>query len=474
MRKNINIFARLDWLTIGIYLFLLAVGWISVYGALYSEDSHAIFDLTQFYGKHLLWIVSAFVLAFVVLSIDSKFYSVLANPIYIGVMVLLVLVLVFGVEVNNARAWFEIGPMRLQPSELAKVATCLALARLMSVYGFSIKRTRNLAKIAFIILLPAGLILLEPDPGSALVFLSFLLMLYREGLSGWFVSSVIFVAVLFILAIIWTQASVLLFLLILCLLVFVFLNQHYTFSFLSALFAFGAYYAVRFLFPKIGIMSFDDEILLLAISGIFIVIAGIYAIRKKAHNVWIIIIFFIGSTALSYSVDIVFEKALKPHHRDRIEVLLGLKDDVKNTGYNVNQSKIAIGSGGLTGKGFLQGTQNKYDFLPKQSKHTDFIFCTIGEEWGFLGAFAVLAAYLTLLIRLVFISERQRDTFGRVYGYCVVSVLFTHILINIAMTVGLAPVIGIPLPFISYGGTSLWAFTIMLFILLKIDSARWS
>ena len=473
MRKSLNIGGSLDWWTVCLYLFLLIAGWLSICGAVYNDEDFRIVDFSQYHGKHLLFLIAALILTFVIMCIDSKFYSVFANPIYIGVIILLALVLVLGVKVNSVRAWFEMGPVRLQPAELAKVATALALARLLSAYNFSIKKTTNLFKIAFIILLPAGLIILEPDPGTAIVFSSFLLMLYREGLSGWFVSIVFFVAILFILAIIWTHVAVLMFLLLLCLAVFALFSRRFSLTFFAGLLLFILYYGIRLLLPTLGIDNIPDETVFLVPCIILLVIAGIYALRAKVRFLWLIMAFFIGTVCFLYSIDAIFEKVLKPHHRNRIEILLGLKDDLQDTGYNVNQSKVAIGSGGFWGKGFLQGTQNKYDFLPKQSKHTDFIFCTIGEEWGFVGTFLVVMAYLALLIRVLIISERQKDAFGRIYGYSVVSLLFFHFLINIAMTVGLAPVIGIPLPFISYGGSSLWSFTILLFILLKIDAARW-
>ncbi|MDR0581873.1 MAG: rod shape-determining protein RodA [Prevotellaceae bacterium] len=472
MRENHNLLNKLDWATIGTYLLLVFVGWISIYAAVYNEASRNIFDLSQRYGMQAVWIASTLFLAIVILFVDTKFYPVFANIIYTGVILLLVLVLLVGTEVNGSRSWFVIGPFRLQPAELAKVATALALARLMGAQGFVLKRKWTAFKIALIIGLPVFFIFLQHDTGSALVFGSFLIMLYREGLSGWVVNCIIFAAVIFILSILWQPVSTLMLCVIAGLAVFAIRQRKIIPAIVGAIAIFVPYFiTVKKLLPALDIHTPHPDYIFLSICAALIIIGAIYAVRRKLRYFGYICCFFIGSVALTYSVDYVFDRMLKPHQRDRIENLLGLKEDLQGAGYNVHQSMVAIGSGGFLGKGFLQGTQTKYNFVPEQS--TDFIFCTIGEEWGFIGSFVVVVCYLLLLIRLVIIAERQKDAFARIYAYCVLSILFFHFAINIGMTVGLAPVVGIPLPFISYGGSSLWAFTILLFILLKLDAARW-
>ncbi|MDR2359091.1 MAG: rod shape-determining protein RodA [Prevotellaceae bacterium] len=472
MRENHNLLNKLDWATIGIYLLLVFTGWISIYAAVYNEASRNIFDLSQRYGMQAIWIASALFLAVVILLIDTKFYPVFANIIYTGVILLLALVLVAGTEVNGSRSWFVIGPFRLQPAELAKVATALALARLMGAQGFVLKRKWMIFKIGVIIGLPVFFIFLQHDTGSALVFGSFLIMLYREGLSGWVVNCIIFAVVVFILSILWQPVSVLMLCVIACLVVFAIQRRKIAPVMIAAIAIFIPYFIIiKKLFPALDIHTPHPDYIFLSICVVMMICGVLYAVRHKLRYFWYISCFFIGSVALTYSVDYVFGNMLKPHQRDRIENLLGVKEDLQGAGYNVHQSMVAIGSGGFSGKGFLQGTQTKYNFVPEQS--TDFIFCTIGEEWGFTGSFLVVMCFLLLLIRLVVIAERQKDAFVRVYAYCVLSILFFHFAVNIGMTVGLAPVVGIPLPFISYGGSSLWAFTILLFILLKLDAVRW-
>ena len=472
MRENRNLLNKLDWATIGIYLLLVFVGWISIYAAVYNETSRNILDLSQRYGMQAIWIASALFLAIVILLVDTKFYPVFANIIYASVILLLALVLVVGTEVNGSRSWFIIGPFRLQPAELAKVATALALARLMGAQGFVLKRKWAIFRIGLIIGCPVFFIFLQHDTGSALVFGSFLIMLYREGLSGWVVNCIIFAIVIFILSILWQPVSVLMLCVIAGLIVFAILRRKIVPVVVAAIAIFVPYFIiVKELFPALDIHTPHPDYIFLSICGVIIIFGVIYAVRYKLRYCRYIFCFFIGSVALSYSVDYVFDNMLKAHHRDRIENLLGVKEDLQGAGYNVHQSMVAIGSGGFSGKGFLQGTQTKYNFVPEQS--TDFIFCTIGEEWGFIGSFIVVMCYLLLLIRLVIIAERQKDAFARIYAYCVLSILFFHFAVNIGMTVGLAPVVGIPLPFISYGGSSLWAFTILLFILLKLDAVRW-
>jgi rod shape determining protein RodA len=472
MRRNSTLLNKLDWTTVGLYLLLMLVGWMSIYAAVYNEEHRSLFDLSQRYGMQLLWIASSLLIALIVMAFDHKFFSVFAYIIYGAIILLLVLVLFAGAEVNGSRSWFVVGPFRLQPAELSKVATALALAKLISQHSFKIHRFANLLRIGFIIGLPVLLIFWQHDTGSALVFSSLLIMLYREGISGWFVSIAAFTAVLFILSIIWEPLSVLLFLWIITLLVYALLNRNLMHAIITGGLSIGLYFLLtEAILPYFGLHDFFPDRLFLMICAVALAVGMLFTFKKKIRYFWPVLLFFIGAVSVASSVDYMFDNLLKPHQRARIEDMLGLQEDLQGAGYNVHQSKVAIGSGGIIGKGFLQGTQTRYNFVPEQS--TDFIFCTIGEEWGFVGSLSVIILYMILLTRIVMISERQRDVFARIYGYCVLSILTFHVVINIAMTIGLAPVIGIPLPFISYGGSSLWAFTIMIFILLKFDAVRW-
>ncbi len=406
---------NIDWITVLLYLILVLVGWVNIYAAVYNEEHSSILDMTQNYGKQLMWIGTSIVLASVILLIDAKFFSTFSYLIYFLTLMLLIGVLLFGREIAGSKSWFQIGSFSLQPAELAKFATALALAKYLSGIDKDFSRFKTKVIAAFIIMFPALLILLQHDTGSALVYTSFILVLYREGLSGNLLILGLIVAILFVITLL--------------------VNK----------------------FIVIGV-----------IAAIFILVYFLNkAIRKR---LFLLIGIFVLASMYVLSVDYVFENVLEPHQKKRINVLLGIETDIRGAGYNVHQSKIAIGSGGLSGKGFLKGTQTKFDFVPEQS--TDFIFCTIGEEWGFAGSFVLILLFLALLIRLVFLAERQRSKFSRIYGYGVASVLFFHFTINLGMTIGLFPVIGIPLPFISYGGSSLWGFTILLFIFIKQDSER--
>lgn len=429
MRNKQGIFERIDWTTVSLYLLLVLIGWLNIYAAIYNEEHQSIFDLSQRYGKQLLWIGMAVVLGIVILLIDFRFYSSFGYVIYILTMITLLAVLVFGVEVHGSKSWFSIGGIAIQPSEFAKFATGLALAKYLSGMNVKIQDLKTKLMVGLIIFLPALLIMFQPDTGSTLVYFSLLIVLYREGLSGKYYSLGISFGVLFILTLILRDSSI---------------NLPF----------------------EISIEGGWILICLLALAGFVIA----YVFRKIKYMWQFIVVVFLLSSGVILSVDYVFENVLQPHQTKRIDVLLGVESDPKGAGYNVNQSMIAIGSGGATGKGFLKGTQTKFDFVPEQS--TDFIFCTIGEEWGFLGSSVLVMLFIALLLRLILLAERQRSRFSRIYGYAVVAILFFHFAINIGMTIGLAPVIGIPLPFISYGGSSLWSFTILLFIFIKLDSDR--
>lgn len=414
--------------TVLIYTALVLIGWISIYAAVYNEEHHSIFSMSERYGKQLIWIGTSVFLAVLILVIDSNFYSTFAYPIYGIVMFILILVLLFGTEINGATSWFKIGGFALQPSEFAKFATGLALAKYLSTLNIKFEHFKTKVMAIAIIAFPALLILLQNDTGSTLVYTAFIFVLFREGLSGNVLLLGFYAAVIFVLTLILRLKS-------------------YTY--------FG--------------YELSGEYTLAIIVGI---IAGfLYFLMRKVKRSWIIIsVFLLATVGMILSVDYAMEHVLKEHHANRINVMLGLKHDPHGVGYNLEQSLIAIGSGGFSGKGFLEGTQTKFDFVPEQS--TDFIFCTIGEEWGFLGTMITIILFCALLLRIIFLAEQQRSTFSRIYGYCVASILFFHMAINIGMTIGLAPVIGIPLPLISYGGSSLWAFTILIFIFLKLDANK--
>ena len=415
MRKQHNIFQNIDWLLVVFYLVLVAAGWLNIYSAEYNDENSDILDADTNYGKQLVWIATSLVLAVFILITDGKFYEAFSYVIYGIVIALLVAALFLARDVKGAYSWIDIGSFKLQPAEFAKFATCMALAKFLGKLEIRIRDTGTKLICALIVLMPAGIILLQNDAGSALVFSSFIFVLYREGLSQ----------------------NVL----IIC--------------FLAAL---------------LFVLSLMVAPLVLVAIIVAIGVAAILLMRKTRKNIITLILFAIASSGIIYGVDYTYNRLLQPHQRQRIDVLIGKQTDLRGAGYNVHQSLIAIGSGGLTGKGYLQGTQTKYDFVPEQS--TDFIFCTVGEEWGFAGTSAVLLLYLFLLYRILFLAERQKSSYTRIYAYGVASVLFFHLLVNIGMTIGLLPVIGIPLPFFSYGGSSLWSFTIMLFILIRLDSYR--
>jgi rod shape determining protein RodA len=413
--KTRNIYGKIDWLTVWIYIILVLMGWVSVYSSVYDETHSSILDISQRYGKQMIWILAGAVIAFIIMLTDAKVFNAFAYIIYGLSLLILLAVLSIGSEISGSKSWFLVGNFAIQPAEFAKFATCLALARYLSSYATDINILRTKLMSSAIIFLPAVLILLQNDTGSAVVYIALILVLYREGLSGYFLISGVIMIVLFIMTLL--------------------INQYWMTVVLTVL-AVLLYYYNRLL-------------------------------RRKW---WILIGIWIASIAVVFTVDFVFDNVLEDHQKTRINVLLGKESDPKGAGYNVNQSKIAIGSGGLIGKGFLQGTQTKYNFVPEQS--TDFIFCTVGEEWGFAGSAVVVSLFVFLLYRLVKMAERQRSDFSRIYGYGVISILFFHFVVNIGMTIGLMPVIGIPLPFFSYGGSSLWAFTILLFIFIKLDANR--
>ena len=412
-----NILYNTDWILVSLYLVFVLMGWLNIYAAVYNENHKSIVDMSQAYGKQLIWIGTALLIAVAILVIDQKFFTAFAYPIYGFSLLILIIVLLFGREVAGSKSWFRIGDLALQPSEFVKFTTALVLAKYLSAINIRMQDIKTKMSAFALIFVPVLFVLLQNDTGSAIVFLAFIFVLYREGLSG----------------------NVLIFGLLLSVLFF-----------------------LPLLFDKLIIMS-----ILIGIGAILF-----YLMRKHKKDLIALVTIIVLSIGFVYSVDYLYDHVLHPHQKQRIDVLIGKQTDLKGAGYNVNQSKIAIGSGGFIGKGYLQGTQTKYDFVPKQS--TDFIFSTIGEEWGFMGSSVVIILFVILFYRILLVAERQRSVLSRIYGYGVVSIFFIHFMINIGMTLGLFPVVGIPLPFFSYGGSSLWAFTILLFVLIKFDSNRLS
>ena len=406
-----------DWASILLYLGIVLFGWLNIYAACYDEAHASVFDFSRQHGKQILWMASAFLIAVCILLIHPRVFSNGSYIIYAIVLLLLVATLFIGTVTNGGQSWIDFGAFKFQPSEFAKFATALALSKYISAIDIDLTLLRTRATLALMVLVPAGLILLQHDTGSALVFLAFLLPFFREGLSHYILLIGLLAIILFVSALLINKYLLMGILLAICL--------FYLFVWLS---------------------------------------------KRTSRNYWHTAAFFIVCCLFTLSVEFTFEHVLETHQRNRIYVLLGKVEDPRGVGYNVDQAKIAIGSGGLVGKGFLNGTITKANFVPEQE--TDFIFCTVGEEWGFIGCLILIAAYVLLLIRLITMAERQRSTFSRFYGYCVASILFFHFAINIGMVLGLVPVIGIPLPFFSYGGSSLIAFTILLFIFIRQDADR--
>ena len=475
-----GILQSLDWWTVGIYIALLILGWMSVCGASYTYGDTEIFSLSTRSGMQIVWIGTAICLGFVILMMDDRFFDTFAYPIYIAFLILLFLTIFNPHEIKGSRSWLVLGPLRLQPAEFAKFATALAAAKLMSTYGFDIHNPKHFATAAMVVLLPMLFIIGQRETGSALVYLSFALMFYREGMPGSILFTAVAMVIYFVVGIkyenvmLWdTPTSVGKFIVLLLVqtfsagMIWTYLkDKRMTRVILT--YAYGI--TLGFLLFSEFIIPFDIVWVQLIVSAVLIGYLIYEGLSTRFVNYLYIGIFAVGSILFFYSADFVLNDVLEAHQRVRINVLLGLDDDPAGAGYNVHQSEIAIGSGGLGGKGFLNGTQTKLKFVPEQD--TDFIFCTVGEEEGFLGSAAVLGLFLALVLRLMYLAERQPFKFGRVYGYSVASIFLFHVFINVGMVLGLTPVIGIPLPFFSYGGSSLWGFTILLFIFLRIDAGR--
>lgn len=461
-------YRNIDWITVFIYALMVIFGWLNIFAANFDPESNSLWAISTEPVKQLIWIGVSLVTIGIIFLIDSKFFVEFAY-IFLGLSIaMLLMALLFGMEINGAKAWFKIGFVRFQPAELTKVAASLALARVMSRYGFQMNKIRHILKVGLVVLLPALIILLQNDTGSALVYFSFFLVLFREGMPPVILFLGFLALIVFILSLLFNTLFILIGLFILFT-AFVFYSVQKKLAIISlsiTIIAFSLITGISFFLEnKLGYVV--PLILSISLTSIFLVIQSFFRRLPRLGTGLLILWLMIAYT---YSNNYVFNSVLSDYQRNRILVVLGIENDPLGVGYNVNQSKIAIGSGGFAGKGFLQGTQTKFDFVPEQS--TDFIFCTVGEEWGFLGTISVLALFLSLLLRIIFLAERQHSAFSRIYGYCVVSIFFVHMAINIGMTIGLAPVIGIPLPFFSYGGSSFWGFTLLLFIFLKLDTNR--
>ncbi|ERK40055.1 putative rod shape-determining protein RodA [Segatella baroniae F0067] len=478
--KHPSVLRSLDWWTIGLYLALLAFGWISVCGASYTYGDTDIFSFSTRSGMQILWIGTSICLGFVLLMMDDRFYDTFAYVIYAALLLLLFLTIFNPHEIKGSRSWLVLGPLRLQPAEFAKFATALAVAKFMSTYGFNIHRWKHFAAAMAIVVLPMLFIVAQKETGSALVYLSFFLMFYREGMPGSVLFTGVAMVIYFVVGIRFeevmlldTPTSIGKFVVLLLVQVFSGVMVHvYCGNRKQTRLILGACLGVTavFLLFSIYVIPFDIVWIQLILSGLLMGYLGYQWLRSRLSSYLYILLFTLGSIAFFYSADYVLNHVMEPHQRVRINVLLGLDEDLAGAGYNVHQSEIAIGSGGLRGKGFLNGTQTKLKFVPEQD--TDFIFCTVGEEEGFLGSAGVLILFLLLILRLIHLAERQPFKFGRIYGYCVLSIFLFHVFINVGMVLGLTPVIGIPLPFFSYGGSSLWGFTLLLFIFLRIDAGR--
>lgn len=474
---TLEILRSLDWPTVIIYLLMVAAGVLSIYAASYDFDNAAVLDFKEFSGKQALWIVLSFGIGFIILLTDRRMYETYAYPVYILVMCLLLVTPFLAPNIKGSRSWLVFGPMSLQPAEFAKFATALALAKLFSGYNFVLTaKLGNFLKACAIIFLPIVLILAQKETGSALTFMALFFVLYREGMSGLLMFGALLAIVIFVVAVKFTGSAVMgipvgefwILVTVMAVMVGMLFIFNRRFSVVrNVMIWFLGSGLIMWILSLCGI-QLPGMVLMLSVIGVATVYLAFEAI-KGHYKLFVPVLTPILAIIFMFSVNLAFD-TLQPHQQLRIKVVLGIEDDIRGAGYNVNQSKIAIGSGGLLGKGYLNGTQTKLKYVPEQ--HTDFIFCTIGEEEGFWGAMLVLGLYIALILRIISIAERQPRPFGRVYAYCVASYLIFHFCINIGMVIGLCPVIGIPLPFFSYGGSSLWGFTILLFILLRIDAGR--
>lgn len=416
--RNQSVSSNIDWISIVIYITLVILGWLNIYSSSLSgaPENASIFDFSQIYGKQFLFILFSIPIIFTILAIEAKFYEKYSIIIFAVSLLSLAGLFVLGKTIAGQRCWYGIGSFTLQPSEFAKAATALALAKYLSDVQVNLREMNRQIQALFVVFLPVMLILPQPDPGSALIYFVFFFVLYREGLPGWYLVTGFIAILLFILT-----------------------------------------------------LATNNPYIVISLTALTLIINH-YRSRIIDRNIFASILMFLMISVFTFSVNFVFNNVFKQHHRDRFNILLGKEVDMKGVGYNTNQSEIAIGSGGWFGKGYLEGTQTKGGFVPEQ--HTDYIFTTVGEEWGFLGSLFVIGLFVGLILRIIYLAERQKTKFSRVYGYCVAGILFIHFFVNIAMVIGVFPTIGVPLPFFSYGGSGLWGFTILLFIFLKMDANK--
>ena len=480
MNKNRSIISGLDWWTIGLFLVISIFGWLNIYGSSFTFEQTSIWDFSHRAGKQFMWIMTALAMGTIIVAVEEKIYDILGYIFY-GVMIVLLLITpLLARDINGSLSWINIGSVSLQPAEFAKCFTAIAVAKYMSRYGYRVRDLRDLLVPFAIIAVPMLIIMVaQRDTGSALVFLSFLLVFYREGMSGYVLLWGVFSILLFIIVIRFGGVAVPVgtgnvgilvgSLLIEAITVglLVYREKDIRIAIIVAISSIATFAIGLILNIWVAVNFNYIALASLIVSALMLCVL---AFKQRRRHIYWIIAFVALETILCQGVDTAFHKVLQPHQRTRIEVLLGIKDDPTGAGYNVNQSKIAIGSGQFLGKGWTKGTQTALKFVPEQD--TDFIFCTVGEEWGFVGSAGLLLLYLALILRIIFLAERQRDRFSMIYAYCVASILLMHVTINIGMVLGLLPVIGIPLPFFSYGGSSLWGFTLLLFILLRLDAAR--
>ena len=472
-----KIWSSLDWITISIYFLMVIAGWFNIYAASYDFDQGSIFDFSGRSGMQMLWIIISVVVGFSLLLIESNWYDIFAYWAYTFMILLLIVTIFVAPDIKGSRSWLVIGPVRLQAAEFAKFATALAIARFMNGYRFELMKGKNFLGVVGLILLPLCLVILQKETGSALIFLAFFIVLYREGMPGTilfmgFCTVLFFLIELKLDEMFWGITPLGEYIILVLILLFIYIML---FNYKK-----GRQTTKYIIFPSLGlvtisiIVSFFVEYNLCWVT-LAILILTVFAvlvnyIRFRASSYLYVILFALFSIVYLYSVNYFFDDVLEPYQQTRVKVALGIVDDPGGAGYNVNQSKIAIGSGGFFGKGYLNGTQTKLKYVPEQD--TDFIFCTVGEEEGFFGASIVLLLFLILIVRLILLAERQRMRFSRIYGYSVASIFIFHLAVNIGMVIGIMPVIGIPLPFFSYGGSSICAFTILLFIFLRLDASR--
>ncbi len=465
-----HFFTGVDPTAILLYVAIVVVGCICITSASFDEASNNYFDFSHFYIKQIVWVAVSFVTALFVLLVDVNTFHKLSYPLYFFGIILLILTLLFGREVNGAKSWFEFGSFRLQPVEIVKITTSIAMSRVMSEYSFSISKSNSLLRVVGVIALPLSIIVLQNDTGSGIVFCSFLFVLYREGLNKWLCLPVVLIATLFIASFVISPFILLITTLLIAIIFDALWQQEFKMHIIYFAAIMLSTIALKLLSRLLLGESWDSYTTLLCVTTLSTIPIILYSLKRYDFRSLIVMGAFLLCSAFVKLSDFIFNSILRPHQQGRIMSFLGIINDPLGKDYNVNQAKIAIGSGGIWGKGFLDGTQIKYGFVPE--RHTDFIFCDLAEEWGFIGSFVLLTLFMLLIFKLLAMGERQKESFGRVYCYCVASILLFHIFVNVGMTIGLMPVMGIPLPLMSYGGSSLLAFTTMLFIAFRLDSAN--